>query len=172
MTNQDQKLSRKIMEADKADRTLSWNQSELWVSIESSLEIQSSKPNYKWLAYAATVAILIGAFSWVEWVTNDGIQLSTEPISHREIWMEDRSAAVLDEGKAFIAASCKKQLPICSSEEFLTLYQELDLIEVERVAVQVALRHYGQDEILIQALIDLENTESSITNELIQLILS
>ncbi|MFT5640661.1 MAG: hypothetical protein ACI9A7_000758 [Cyclobacteriaceae bacterium] len=157
----------KIEQADKNVQVKSWKKEELWSAIESK---QKKKQHHVvWLKYAAGIILLLSGIILFTNRPAENIVFSSVEFYEMER-IEEYSD--IEQGKAFIATSCQKELPICSSEEFLTIYSDLDLIEYEKEALLRQIDKYGQDEVMMDALIQIVNEETSLTGQLIQMILS
>lgn len=171
-----EELKEKLETLNEANLETPWSKEELWDSVASQLS--NHKPQHKFLdvglralPWAAVVLCTIG-FYW--WSTEDPtIELETKPITLVEESLDPfQLGDQLEEGKQLIREACGKQLDICESPKFKSLYQELLQIEEEKSLLLGLVAQYGSDEIAIKALIQLENAESSVTGKLISLIMT
>ncbi|MDW3196680.1 MAG: hypothetical protein R8G66_30160 [Cytophagales bacterium] len=169
-------LNKKLESLNQVDLETSWSRDDLWEAIESKMEDQ--KPRRRFLtegwrtlpwAAAAMVLITLGLFWWSTQPVSDVIEVvEIETIGDPILEME--SEVQLAEGKLFIHEACRKELEICESPTFIQLYRELNQIEEEKTLLAEAVKQYGADEIATRAMIQLENAESSITSQLVSMI--
>lgn len=170
----DKNLSDKLKELDQVDLETSWSEKDLWDTIESRLEEQNDPRRLRTiglnaLPWAALVLFALGLYWWSS---------ASEPGTIEVVAIEVETDLVIDltnddhltEGKNFILEACRKEMEICDSPSFLMLYEELSRIEEEKILLSETVKQYGADEIVARALIQLENAESSITSQLISMI--
>lgn len=169
----DQNLTEKLKELDKVDLETSWSKENLWDAVELKMAGQKksrqfSMTGWKALPWAAIVFFAFGSYWW----SNEGsTQVKVvEVVVNSEVTKGIEMDDSLEEGKNFILEACRKQLDICTSPSFKVLFAELTRIEEEKDLLSEAVRNYGLDEISTKALIQLENAESSLTSQLVSMI--
>ena len=168
-------LKKKLSELDSVETKTDWSESDLWNSIQEKMELAESKPAMKLsyqkvLPWAAILIAMVGFYFLSESGASPVIVTSeTVEFSFDFQWNDDLD---LEEGKAFIAESCDKELDICLSPNFQSVYQELQQIELDKEALKSMVEQYGVDELSAKAIIELENVESELTSQLISMILS
>lgn len=169
-------LKKKLDDLDEASLETSWSKEELWHAVESRLSDHKKRRRLSKAApaawpWAAVVLLAIGFYWWS--AKDPAIKLETESVVAFDETSDDfRKNDELSEGKQLIHETCSKQLEICDSPQFISLYQELLEIEEEKSLLEELVGQYGSDEVAIRALIQLENAESSITGKLISLIMT
>lgn len=169
----DQNLTEKFKELDKIDLETSWSKEDLWEAVEFKMAGQKksrqfSMTGWKALPWAAIVFFALGSY-W--WSNEESTQVKVvEIVVNTEVTEGIERDDSLEEGKDFILEACRKQLDVCTSPSFQVLFTELTRIEEEKDLLSEAVRHYGADEVATRALIQLENAESSLTSQLVSMI--
>ena len=172
----DEGVRKKLKELEELDLHSSWCNDDLWSDIELQLD-ESKKGKRRYLnvlintiPWAAILIMAAGVYFWSGHRTSE-IEIE-EVMVENQIDTDFYGDELLAEGKDFINEACSKQLEICQSDQFKVLYEELIFIEEEKKSIQILVDQYGSDETSTMALIELENAESSVTSELISLIVS
>jgi hypothetical protein len=166
-------LQRKFKDADSIVEQTTWSKEDLWNSIERNLDNKSSRNHIfrkRILPWAAIILLGLSAlfYSQLRSSTYESLEISVAP-QIEQILMENTQT---QEGKAFINESCTKQLNVCKSPNFLSLSTHLDKIDTEREGLLEMMSRYGKDDVMMKALIELENAEAEITSKMIKIILS
>jgi hypothetical protein len=166
-------LQRKFKDANSIVEQTTWSKEDLWNSIERNLDNKSSRNHIlrkRILPWAAIILLGLSALFYSELKpdTYESIEITVAP-QIEQILIEN---AQTQEGKAFIDESCKKQLKVCESPNFLSLSTHLDKIDTERASLLEMMSRYGKDDVMMKALIELENAEAEITSKMIKIILS
>ena len=157
---------------------LSWNEEDLWQTLQSELEHQHPKKSrvrtILWPSLAAAVSIVAIAFVKVFIADPAG---ATITYTH---YMEDAGTGMLDENGAgpdedaqeLIESMCLSDLEICKTPEFIELKDQLDEAaeEIENLDQMIAM--YGEDPVLTRSKTEVENFKSEIMYQLIQIITS
>ena len=171
-----EELKKKLDQLPETELETSWSKEDLWDSLESQLSKSTGKHRFlhaglRVLPWAAAVLFTIGMYWWT--IKEPTIKIETESMSPiQESSMDLTETGQLDEGKQLIRETCDKQLEVCSTPQFKSLYSELLQIEEEKYLLSGIIDQYGSDEISTKALIELQNAESSITSKLIALIMT
>lgn len=169
-------FDKKLEELNQVDLETSWSREDLWEAIESKMEDQNPRRRFltdrrqviPW-ATAAMVLFALGMTWWLQRPISNSIEIVEVEVINDPI-LEIDGDDQLAEGKIFIQEACQKELEICESPTFIQLYQELNQIEEEKTLLAEAVKQYGADEIATRAMIQLENAESSITSQLVSMI--
>lgn len=170
----DPKIADRINALDPVDLDTSWSKEQLWEAIESKMDDQKSNHRFlnigwKALPWAAMFLFALGVYWFSSNTTSNAIKVVSMEAQVEPIRIIERNDQLI-EGKNFIQEACKKELDICSTPSFVILHDELSRIEDEKMLLSETVRQYGADEITTRALIQLENAESSITSQLISMI--
>ncbi len=171
----DRNFAEKLKELDHIDLETSWSDKDLWDTIETHLDEQQGNRRFltvgwKTLPWAAVILFTLGLYWWSSTTESGNIEVVAIEVPGDPI-IGIQSNDHLTEGKNFILDACQKELEVCTSPSFILLYEELSRVEEEKILLAETVRQYGADEIATRALIQLENAESSITSQLVSMIL-
>lgn len=147
---------------------------ELWGLIESKRSPKKKQLNLNWISGIAA-SLLLGT-ALIYFISNSKIE-SGETLSfsiEEEIDTSspkgENSDLVL--AKELISSQCAQVAEVCKSPEFIELQNELSLLETEIIDLENMISQYGEDDLLIQSKIKIENHKSEITQKMIQIIMS
>lgn len=153
---------------------------QVWNAIASDLQEtakedgQSAKvrtmPTYRWLAIAATIALLLTA-GW--FYMNNSEQASIEIVTSEEIhnpelleadWEEDEKA-IQEVAQLFVQSDIAK-----TEDNYQDLLQEFEELETAREEVQNIMKQYGKDPGLVRQIAEIEIDRTEIVKQMAALI--
>ena len=171
MKKENKTIADKIFSLDDTAPEMSWNQEDLWEHIERKV---SRKRKIAYTMYAAAcMGLLICLSLIVYYFNNDAftIEHSVEVgdlKSNEAPDLHDLESSTLE----FIKASCKADIEVCKSEEFMALTNELNLLRDEMNYLEDMIATYGEDPSFVKSKIQIENLKSEIMGKMVQMILS
>lgn len=170
----DQDIKTKLRQLDLVDLETQWSKDELWDAVELKVSGGTESRHFsirQWqaLPWAAMILFALGIYWWSSNETLPKVEVVEIVVNSAESDAIENDES-LQEGKNFILQVCQKELDVCASPSFQVLYTELTRIEEEKQMLAEAVKQYGADEIATRALIQLENAESTLTSQLISMI--
>lgn len=169
-------LRKKINELDEIFPEELGDPSELWEDINARLEGKKKPKLWKILSVAASISLLalITIFLLVkkpadETVISYRTEIIQEPIAETEVVesMQEEKDAI-----EYVNEQCKVEKPVCHSEEFMELKQQLAEVDDKLQEIDQQKKLFGSDAALIKAQISAENQKAYLLKELIQILRS
>ncbi|TRX61758.1 hypothetical protein FNH22_02980 [Fulvivirga sp. M361] len=176
MKTLDDILREKVTSLDSMPE-LSWNEDDLWQTLQSELGYQNLKKSrgrtMLWSSIAAAVSIVTVVFIKV-FIADPGATITyTHYVEDAETAMLDENEAGSDEGaRELIESMCLSDLEICKTPEFIELKDQLDEVAEEIESLDQMIAMYGEDPALARSKTEIENFKSEIMYQLIQIITS
>lgn len=150
----------------------------LWSALEKELGDQKSEkerrliPSWSYFSAIAATVVLLIIFLWnkSESTTNTELKYSFELINVSTIDPPVISE-LEDQAITFINNSCKMQLEVCSTAEFIALKIQLDELnlEIEKLNKEFAINN---DPYIMKAHVKVENIRAEVTKKLINILVS
>ena len=171
-SNADNKLVEKVKSLDNTMPEMTWSQDDLWENIASDLSGKKSK-GWVYASVAASVLILIVAITVIKKLDTDQVRYgyTQETVLFKDSGILD-STQEEDEALIFINESCLKAVPVCDTEEFASLKQELNELNEEIEQLDVMISKYGEGPMLVKSRIKILNHKSDVTLKLVQMLIS
>lgn len=151
----------KIKEVADKPLNVDWNSDDVWNSVESRQRTLLIRP-YVVLTLAATILIFV-----FRAVLSDDENVT---VSFRTEQIVESDTVVVSTSWSLIEETCKKQIAICETDEFLELKGQWDELAKENAALDDQMTLYGASPEIIKAKRKIESVKESIEKEMISLI--
>ena len=144
-----------------------------WEHIAGQLEKPVVRPlwirSFKWAA-AATV---VGIWAVLQPASDEKVTIAyaTETVETELTTTPEPKASAVDEKvETFINEQCAQQTVVCQEPEVKELKQHLNELSSRKEAVEQELLVFGNDPVLVQAQIKIENERAEVTKELVRIL--
>lgn len=151
----------KIKEVADKPLKVDWNSDDVWNSVESRKRKLLIRP-YVVLTLAATILIFV-----FRAVLSDDENVT---VSFRTEQIVESDTVVVSTSWSLIEETCKKQIAICETDEFLELKGQWDELAKENAALDDQMTLFGASPEIIKAKRKIESVKESIEKEMISLI--
>ena len=127
----------------------------------------------QWVAAAAVVTLMLGI--WRMWQPDSDekvtIAYATETIETEPERPEEPLEPSADQkAERFIKEQCKQQTVVCQNPEVKELKHQLDELNTRKAGLEEQLAVFGNDPVLVQAQIKIENERAEVTKELVRIL--
>ncbi|RAK02439.1 hypothetical protein LX87_00559 [Larkinella arboricola] len=150
-----------------------------WEQIAGKLEAEATSVqplwarSLRWVAAAAVVLLMIGV--WRVWQADSDekvtIAYATETVEiEPESGPEPFAPAADQKAERFIREQCAQQTVVCQKPEVKELKYQLDELNTRKAGLAEQLALFGNDPVLVQAQIKIENERAEVTKELVRIL--
>ncbi|WP_460634625.1 hypothetical protein [Larkinella harenae] len=148
-----------------------------WEQIAGQLEPPAVRPlwphSIRWVAAAAVAGLLVG-IGWLgQPVSDEKVTLAyaTETVEASFLDTPEPLESSADQkAETFIQQQCEQQTVVCQKPEVKELKQHLDELNSRKASVEEKMSLFGNDPVLVQAQIKIENERAEVTKELVRIL--
>ncbi|MFD1144809.1 hypothetical protein ACFQ4C_27010 [Larkinella insperata] len=150
-----------------------------WEQIVGQLETENTTVrslwarSFRWLAAAAVITLMFGIW----WLGQSGsdekitIAYATETVEAEPgSEPEPLTPAADQKAERFIQEQCAEQTVVCQKPEVKELKHQLDELNNRKAGLEEQLAVFGEDPVLVQAQIKIENERAEVTKELVRIL--
>lgn len=147
-----------------------------WEQIAENLETTPARPLWKpvigWVA-AASAVLVAGIWLIFQPVSNEKVTISyaTETVETEWAGLPESGPSSADQNvETFLEEQCEQQTVVCQKPEVKELKKHLDELNTRKSTVEEKLAVFGNDPVLVQAQIKIENERAEVTKELVRIL--
>ena len=166
------------MDRALADLPVFEPQAEAWEQIAGRLEKPVVRPlwltSFRWAVAAAIAVLVVGLWAVFEPASDEKVTITyaTETVENELASNSELLKSSADQKvEIFINEQCEQQIVVCQKPEVKELKQQLSKLSSRKEAVEQELKLFGNDPVLVQAQIKIENERAEVTKQLVRILM-